>query len=65
MSDLREILSFLDTLRLNNNREWFNAHKEEYRVAQARFDAIVERLIAELQVLDPSLGTLSVRDCTY
>ncbi len=65
MSDLREILSFLDTLRLNNNREWFNAHKEEYRVVQARFDAIVERLIAELQVLDPSLGTLSVRDCTY
>ncbi len=65
MSDLREILAFLDRLRLNNNREWFGAHKEEYRVAQAKFDRIVARLIAELQTLDPSLGELSVRDCTY
>ena len=65
MSDLRKILSFLDALRLNNNREWFNAHKEEYRATQSLFDAIVERLIAELQRLDSSLGMLSVRDCTY
>lgn len=65
MSELREILAFLDALRLNNNREWFNAHKEEYRVAQAKFDGIVARLIAELQMMDPSLGQLSVRDCTY
>lgn len=65
MSQLRQILEYLDRLRVNNNREWFNDHKAEYLEQQAKFNHIVERLIAELQRLDPSLGTLSVRDCIY
>ena len=65
MSPLRQILEFLDRLRLNNNREWFNDHKQEYLTHQAAFNGIVEGLIAELQRIDPSLGTLSVRDCIY
>ena len=65
MSPLRQILEFLDRLRVNNNREWFTDHKQEYLAHQATFNGIVEGLIAELQRLDPSLGTLSVRDCIY
>ena len=65
MSALRQIHDFLDRLRVNNNREWFNLHKEEYRAAQAQFDAIVERLVQGLQTMDPLLGALSVKECTY
>lgn len=65
MTTLRQILEFLDRLRVNNNREWFNANKAEYLARQAEFNGIVERLIAGLQSLDPALGMLSVRDCTY
>ena len=27
---MKEILDYLSRLRENNNREWFQAHKEEY-----------------------------------
>ena len=31
----KEVLGFLSTLKKNNNREWFSAHKAEFQKAQA------------------------------
>ena len=36
------ILSFLRNLEANNNKAWFDAHKNEYQEARAHFNAIVE-----------------------
>ena len=30
----KEVLVFLDKLRKNNNREWFNSHKEDFKVIE-------------------------------
>src|SRR5690554_8020302 len=30
----KEALVFLDKLRKNNNREWFNSHKEDFKVIE-------------------------------
>ena len=58
-------MQFLRDLKRHNNREWFQAHKDEYLNAKARFDAITERLIMGISQFDDSCQGLTVKDCTY
>lgn len=44
----KNIFSFLKKLAKNNNREWFNEHKDEYAECQQEFQNFVEDLISEL-----------------
>lgn len=62
---MKEVIEFLIQLAANNNRPWFQQHKEQYQQAKNCFDAFVEELIAEVRAFDPSIGPLTVADCTY
>lgn len=62
---MREIITFLRELQQNNNRTWFNAHKEEYLHVQAKFHRFVDELIGEISHFDPSVAGLQAKDCTY
>ena len=44
--DISIIFQFLKELAANNNREWFQAHKEEYLRAQAEFEQLLTAVIA-------------------
>ena len=59
------IFTFLSKLVANNNREWFQQHRDEYEAAWGSFQEIVEELIGEIQKFDPSVGYLTPKDCTY
>lgn len=48
-------LHFLKTLEQNNNREWFNAHKNLYLEAQQHVISFVEKLIEETAVFDEEI----------
>ena len=62
---MKEVICFLEQLEQNNCREWFNAHKEQYRAAQTRFDAFAGQLIAGIASFDDSIKDLTPKDCTY
>ncbi len=62
---MQEVLEFLKELQRNNNRPWFESHKSLYRRMQGVFDAFTEQLIGAVASFDPSVGNLSVKDCTY
>ena len=62
---MKQVIDFLTQLERNNNREWFNAHKEEYRAAQQRFDKLAEQVIIGISTFDPSVAGLTAKDCTY
>lgn len=62
---MKEVLTFLRQLQMNNNREWFHAHKDEYLAAQATFNAFAEELIERIGRFDESVRGLSLKDCTY
>ena len=49
-----ETFAFLSTLAANNNREWFEAHKEEYE-ATVRSPALsfIDEITAELAMISP------------
>lgn len=62
---MKKIIEFLKRLSENNDRVWFNGHKDEYLQAKAIFEALVEELIEGVNKFDPSVGSLSVGDCTW
>lgn len=62
---MKQVIDFLTQLERNNNREWFNAHKEEYLAAQQRFDKLAEQVIIGISTFDPSVAGLTAKDCTY
>ena len=39
--DGQKILTYLENLRENNNREWYHAHKQEYKDANGAFEAMI------------------------
>lgn len=59
------ILSYLCQLEVNNNKPWFDAHKNEYLEARAHFNAIVEKLLAGIASFDPTIRGIGIKDCTY
>ncbi len=58
-----DTLPFFDELMMNNNREWFNAHKERWLAIKADFETFTQALIDEMVKLDKSLGNLQVKNC--
>jgi len=59
------ILSFLDDLRKNNNREWFNSHKDRYLQAKSYFGETVEFLIKEVAKFDKSFIPTEPKDYIF
>lgn len=62
---MEQIEQFLARLAANNNREWFEAHKAEYKQIEVQFKALTEQLIAGLAAFDPAVAGNQVKDCTY
>lgn len=62
---MKTVIEFLEQVRRNNNREWFEANRAWYKEAQGVFNAFVEELIAGIADFDPSVRGLAVKDCTY
>ena len=49
---MAEVFSFLEELRENNNREWFNAHKEWYLAVKAEHEDFINRVILRFLTTD-------------
>ncbi len=58
-------LTFLRTLRSNNNREWFNANKDLYLAAKADAEQLAMELVAGIGEFDSSIGLLEPKDCMF
>ncbi len=62
---MKIVVDFLRNLKQNNNREWFNKHKDDYLKAQERFNQITQKIIDGIQQFDNSITGLTYKDCTY
>lgn len=59
------ILSFLEQLQENNNREWFNANKDRYVEAKAEFEVFIDSLIPAIAKFDDSVKLMTAKDCIF
>lgn len=58
-------LVFLNTLRKNNNREWFEKNRSLYIAAKADFENFVQNLIYEIIEFDPIMKGLEAKSCIF
>lgn len=62
--DLSPVMRFVRSLRRNNNRDWFEAHRAQYQEARLEFEAYVGALISNVSRTEP-LGALAPKDCIF
>jgi uncharacterized protein (TIGR02453 family) len=61
-TDLKPVLDFLNGLRKNNNKAWFEVNRPAYESARGRFEEFIDRLIIGLGSVE-DLGGITARDC--
>ena len=65
MNYLNGILEYLTDLAQNNNREWYHANKERYKMANAEFERFIGELIAAIREFDDSVPQNAPKDLTF
>lgn len=63
--DFQKVFSFLSELKENNNRDWFQDHKNKYEKAR---DVVIEftgKLIESIKQFDPDIGEQKPKDCLF
>jgi len=63
--NVKLIISFLEYLNNNNNREWFQQNKFRYDEAKAEFESFANILIAEISKFDNEIKNISSKDCLF
>ena len=58
-------LRFLNQLKKNNNKPWFDEHRKEYETAKSDFYSLTEQLIKTIAVFDAPIGHLSAKECLF
>ena len=62
---MKQVLRFLHSLSLHNDKVWFEAHKDDYLKAKATVHELAAKLIEGIRSFDDTIGPLSASDCTY
>lgn len=60
-----ESIQFLNDLRSNNNRDWFQSQKVRYETYKKDYQQLVANFLDAMKPLDPSLEKLEVKDCIF
>jgi len=61
----KSTLEFLTQLRTNNNKIWFDTHREEYQNARVDFANFIDNTITEVSKKDHSIQHLKSKDCMF
>ncbi|MEP6849971.1 MAG: DUF2461 domain-containing protein [Acidobacteriota bacterium] len=60
-----ETLTFLKKLDKNNDREWFNVHKDQFIAAKENIAALTGNLIGQISKFDPEISGTLAEDCVF
>ncbi len=58
-------INFLKNLQKNNNRPWFEGHRNVYENARSDFFILVDALIKGIAQFDSPISQLVVKDCVF
>ena len=62
---IKNIIHFINELKINNNREWFAENKTWYEQVRVEFEQLSKNLIVEISKFDPEIKNLEVKDCIF
>jgi uncharacterized protein (TIGR02453 family) len=58
-------LTFLENLKLNNNREWFNANKADYELAKSEFISFADNVIVRIAEFDQDIRHQTAKETVF
>jgi uncharacterized protein (TIGR02453 family) len=58
-------MKFLTQLAKNNNKAWFDKHRDEYQAAKQDFEVFVDDLLVKMTSVDPALANIKAKDCIF
>ena len=61
----KELISFFEELKENNNREWFHENKPRYDLLKKDFDQFVSKMIVAVGSIDKDVAYLEPKDCVF
>jgi uncharacterized protein (TIGR02453 family) len=61
----KDTLPFLEDLKNNNNRDWFQANQDRYENYKKDYRDTVEAFLDVMKPLDETLELLEFKDCSY
>jgi uncharacterized protein (TIGR02453 family) len=59
------LFAFLNELKENNNREWFQDNKKRYDALRNEFVEVVRQFIDRISAFDPEIAGLDAKSCIY
>jgi uncharacterized protein (TIGR02453 family) len=59
------IFSFLNDLKLNNNKDWFEANRKTYQDVRKECEELIKFILEGLTPVDTALNGLAVKDCMF
>ncbi len=62
---MKQTIDFLTALAENNNKVWFDGHKDIYKEVKAECDAFSLRFLAGVEQFDSRVSGLQLKDITY
>ncbi|MCD7971916.1 MAG: DUF2461 domain-containing protein [Candidatus Azobacteroides sp.] len=65
MRSLNILYDFIKRLIKNNNREWFQSHKEEFEEVKKVHEEFISWLISEISVFDEDIRGMQAKDCIF
>ena len=60
-----QTIKFLSSLKKNNNKPWFDAHRQQYEAAKIDFKNFIQLVIEDLQRTDTNIAGLVANDCLF
>ena len=60
-----KVFQFLTEIKINNDRNWFNANKSKYEEARAEFELFIAELIKKIAGFDPPILRLEAKKCIF
>lgn len=61
----KSTLDFLNSLKFNNNRDWFMKNRSAYSDAKINFEYCVQEIINKITEFEPIMKGLEVKNCIY
>ncbi len=62
---MKTVLSFLNDLKKNNTKEWFNENRKRYEESKEKMLFFTELLIQEVSKFDDEVSMLNPKDCLF
>ena len=63
--NIQRILKYLEHIAKNNNRDWYQAHKDEYLACRNDFEEGVDCAIAAISKFDASVSHVTAKEACF